>query len=176
MKLPIYAILFMFIASYIFPQQDLLTLDQLEHYLDSQIIIVDYVKYVEVEPQSHSTLWKAYQNDKPLSERKFYSITGNDLQVQQVTKHKLESIPMIVTSPVICYFGISLTKTVAEWEHKQGSDGDLTIMIFVATLALSIHLLSSGVRRLTHNRYQYSHAEVVMHEYNEKLLEDSRQE
>jgi hypothetical protein len=176
MKLLIYAILFMFIASYIFPQQDLLTLDQLEHYLDSQIIIVDYVKSVEVEPQSHSTLWKTYQNGEPLSERKFFSITGNDLQAQQVTKHKLESIPLIAASPVVCYFGISLTKTVAEWEHKEGSDGDLTIMIFVATLALSIHLLSSGVRRLTNNRYQYSQAEVVMHEYNEKLLEESRQE
>jgi hypothetical protein len=175
MKLTIYAIIFMFIGSYVFPQQDFLTLDQLEHYLDSQIIIVDYVKNMEVEPQSHSTLWRAHQNGKSLSERKFFSITGNDLHAQQATKYKLESIPLIATSPVVCYFGISLTKTVAEWEHKEGSDGDITVMIFVATLALSIHLLSSGVRRLKHNRYQYSQAEVLMHEYNEKRWETSRQ-
>jgi hypothetical protein len=87
MKYLVLVILFIFITTFVFPQQDVITLEQLDEYFDSQITIIDYISKEEVEPQPLSTKWRAYQGEKRLSERKYLLITGHELEAEQVSKY-----------------------------------------------------------------------------------------
>ena len=184
MKYLVLVILFIFVATFIFPQQNELTLEQLDELFDSQITIIDYLYdkkgKIEVEPQPLSTKWRAYQGEKWLSERKYFLITGHELEAKQASKYHLGSIPLIISSPIACYLGMLLTKSIYEWEEKQDKEYKedeygLTIVSFIWTLGMSFLLLRSGVSRLANTRFPYSKAQVIMNEYNEKLLEEIKE-
>ena len=73
-----------------------------------------------------------------------------------------------------------LTKSIYEWEEKQDKEYKedeygLTIVSFIWTLGMSFLLLRSGVSRLANTRFPYSKAQVIMNEYNEKLLEEIKE-
>ena len=181
MKYLVLVILFIFVATFVFPQQDDLTLEQLDEFFDSQITIIDYIGKKEVEPEPHSTKWRAYQSEKRLTEREFFLITGHELEAKQARKYHSASIPLIISSPIACYFGMHLTKSIYEWEiekcdkEKVEEDVSITTISFFTTLIISILLLRSGVRRLANTRFPYSKAQVITNEYNEKLLEEIKE-
>lgn len=180
MKYLVLVILFIFITTFVFPQQNVITLEQLDEYFDSQITIIDYISKEEVEPQPLSTKWRAYRGEKRLSERKYLLITGHELEAEQVSKYHLGSITLIISSPIACYLGILITKSIYEREEKRGinnvfDEESITLFSFYITLAISYLLLHSGVRRLANTRFPYSKAQVIMNEYNEKLLEEIKE-
>jgi len=181
MKYLVFFILFIFVATFVFPQQNELTLEQLDEFFDSQITIIDYIGKEEVEPQPLSTKWRAYQSEKRLSERKYFLITGHELEAKQARAYHSASIPIIIFfSPIVGYSGILLTKSVYEWEIEHRDKEDIQenpIFVFplLATIGISVALLVFGVKRLTNTRFPYSRAEVIMNEYNEKLLEEIKE-
>jgi len=169
MKYLVLVILFIFVATFVFPQQDKLTLEQLDEFFNSQITIIDYIGEKEVEPKPHSRGWKAYQSEKRLTEREFFLITGHELEAKQVSIYHLGSIPLIISSPIVCYYGIKLS-------YEAESDIFSYIGIQLMIIYIPLILLSLGVRRLVSTRFPYSRAEVIMNEYNENLLEEIKEE
>jgi len=158
MKYLVLVILFIFVATFVFPQQDELTLEQLDEFFDSQITIIGYIGKKEVEPRPLSTKWRAYQGEKWLSESDFFLITGHELEAKQVSIFHLGSIPLIISSTITVYLGIKLAGGVS----------------FIYTI-IPLALLYSGLKRLVNTRFPYSKAEVIMNEYNEKLLEEIKE-
>jgi len=105
--------------SLLIAQESQFTLEQLDKFDKSKIIInvyeLDRDERNIIEPYPSSTKWRAFQDKKLLSERKFFLITGHELEAKQASKYHLESIPLILSSPIACYLGIKLTKSIAEW-------------------------------------------------------------
>jgi hypothetical protein len=168
MKYLVLVILFIFVATYVFPQQDELTLEQLDEFFDSRITIIDYIGKKEVEPQPLSTKWRAYQGEKRLSERDFFLMTGYELEAKQAGIYHLGSFPLIISSPIVCCLAIKVFSQL-EIDFLTG------IGVIFWIIEMPIMLLGLGSKMLVNTRFPYSRAEVIMNEYNEKLLEEIKE-
>jgi len=62
-----------------------------------------------------------------------------------------------------------------EYDEEYRNRTPIIVFQFVVTSIITGILLASGVKRLTNTRFSYSKAEVIMNEYNEKLLEEIKE-
>jgi hypothetical protein len=184
MKYPALILAFLFIATPLFPQQDNLTVEQLDEYFDSKINIGVYeLREGErhfVEPSPGALNWQAYLGEKMISEKKFFFITGYEYEAKKAMNYRLGSIPLILVSPLPAYAGIRLTAAIiksyqrTETEPSDEEAGAI-LLIPIAGIAISVLIFKAGLGRLANNRYQYSKAELIMNEYNERLLREMKE-
>lgn len=183
MKYTALIIVFIFIATSLFPQQDNLTVKQLDEYFDSNINIGAYeIREGErhfVEPSPGVRNWQAYQGEKRISEIKFYLITGYEYEAKKAMDYRMGSIPLILVSPLPAYAGIRLTIAIIEAYQRnetEASDGAEAILLIPITgIVISFIIFKAGLGRLANNRYTYSKAQVIMNEYNERLLREIKE-
>jgi hypothetical protein len=184
MKYPALIIIFIFIATSLFPQQNNLTVEQLDEYFDSRINIDVYeIREGErhfVEPSPGARNWQAYQGERMISEKKFYLIAGYEYEAKKAVDYRLGSIPLILVSPLPAYAGIKLTKAIIEsyqrTETEPPDEGAAVILLIpIAGIVISYLLFKAGFERLANNRYAYSRAQVIMDEYNERLLREMKE-
>jgi hypothetical protein len=161
MKYPALIIIFIFIATSLFPQQNNLTVEQLDEYFDSRINIDVYeIREGErhfVEPSPGARNWH-----------------------KKAVDYRLGSIPLILVSPLPAYAGIKLTKAIIEsyqrTETEPPDEGAAVILLIpIAGIVISYLLFKAGFERLANNRYAYSRAQVIMDEYNERLLREMKE-
>jgi hypothetical protein len=184
MKYPALIVVFIFIATSLFPQHDNLTLEQLDEYFDSKIDIHVYeIREGErhfVEPSPSARNWQAYLGEKRISEMKFYLITGYEYEAKKAMDYRMGSIPLILVSPLPAYAGIKLTIAIIE-EYRRNEtepsddEAGAILLIPIAGFVISFLLFKAGLERLVNNRYAYSKAQVIMDEYNERLLREMKE-
>jgi hypothetical protein len=183
-KYPALIIVFIFITPSLFPQQDNLTVEQLDEYFASKINIGAYeIREGErhfVEPSPGARNWQAYLGEKRISERKFFFITGYEAEAKRAMDYSLSSIPVILVSPLPAYAGIKLTIAIIEayrrTETRPPDEGVGAILVIpIAGIVISFLIFKAGLGRLADNRYAYSKAQVIMDEYNERLLREMKE-
>jgi hypothetical protein len=175
-------VVFILIATSLFPQQDNLTVEQLDEYFTSKLSIGVYeIREGErhfVEPSPGVRNWQAYQGEKMISETKFYLITGYKYEAKKAMDYRLGSIPLILISPLPAYAGIRLTAALLEeydaTDTSSQNSGDI-LLLPIAAIVISVLIFKAGLGRLVNNRSAYSKAQVIMDEYNERLFREMKE-
>ena len=168
----------------LFPQNDQMTVEQVDAYFGNKISIDVYEirkgeRYL-VEPSPEALKWQAYQGEEKISEVKLYRITGYENEADTALNYHAQALPLLLFSPLPAVGSVLLIIAIAKSYKKSDTEradngGEVILFIPIVGFYLSFCMVKEGTFRLRNNRYTYAEAEAVMDAYNAGLLKEIRE-